>query len=53
MVLNDPEQMPEDPYSKRRQKPQTFHTTPTEFDRMHQFLTMDRKVKEIRLQPLT
>lgn len=51
MVVNDPEPMPEDPYSKRRKKPQTFHTTPSEFDRMHQFLSMDRKVKKIPFTP--
>ncbi|XP_026197308.1 EF-hand domain-containing protein 1 [Anabas testudineus] len=44
MVVNDPEPMPEDPYNKRRTKPQPFYRTPPEFDRMHQFLTMDRKV---------
>ena len=47
MVLNDPEPMPVDPYSKRRNIPQPSFKTPSEFDRMHQFLTMDRKVKEI------
>lgn len=46
IVLNDPEPMPVDPYSKRRRNPQPSYTTPSEFDRTHQFLTMDRKVKE-------
>uniref|UniRef100_A0A7N8YAN0 EF-hand domain (C-terminal) containing 1 n=1 Tax=Mastacembelus armatus TaxID=205130 RepID=A0A7N8YAN0_9TELE len=44
IILNEPEQMPTDPYSKLRKKPQPCYTTPSEFDRMHQFLTMDRKV---------
>ncbi|KAM9339244.1 EF-hand domain-containing protein 1 [Symphorus nematophorus] len=44
IILNDTEQMPEDPYIQRRNKPQPSYTTPSEFDRMHQFLTMDRKV---------
>ncbi|XP_071335528.1 EF-hand domain-containing protein 1 [Trachinotus anak] len=44
MVLNDPEPMPVDPYSKDRNIPQPYFKTPSEFDRMHQFLTMDRKV---------
>lgn len=47
IVLNDPEPMPVDPYSKLRENPQPCYTTPSEFDRMHQFLTMDRKVKEL------
>ncbi|XP_039982124.1 EF-hand domain-containing protein 1 [Xiphias gladius] len=44
MVLNDPEPTPVDPYSKRREIPQPYYKTPSEFDRMRQFLTMDRKV---------
>ncbi|XP_069576247.1 EF-hand domain-containing protein 1 [Brachyistius frenatus] len=44
LVLNEPEPMPADPYSKRRQIPQPNHTTPPQFDRVFQFLTMDRKV---------
>uniref|UniRef100_A0A3Q3WW66 DM10 domain-containing protein n=1 Tax=Mola mola TaxID=94237 RepID=A0A3Q3WW66_MOLML len=44
ILLNDPEPMPVDPYSKRRENPQPCYTTPSEFDRKYQFLTMDRKV---------
>nr|XP_020444001.1 EF-hand domain-containing protein 1 [Monopterus albus] len=44
IVLNDPEPMPVDSYSERRKKPQPCYTTPSEFDHLHQFLTMDRKV---------
>lgn len=47
IVLNDSEPMPVDPYGKRRKHPQPSFTTPPDFDRMHQFFTMDRKVKEI------
>ncbi|XP_044025845.1 EF-hand domain-containing protein 1 [Siniperca chuatsi] len=44
IVLNEPEPIPVDPYSKRCKTPRPSYTTPSEFDRMHQFLTMDRKV---------
>ncbi|KAL7388932.1 hypothetical protein ABVT39_023574 [Epinephelus coioides] len=44
IVVNDPEPMPVDPYSERRIQPRPSYTTPSEFDCMHQFLTMDRKV---------
>ncbi|CAK6961838.1 EF-hand domain-containing protein 1 [Scomber scombrus] len=44
IILNEPEQMPVDPYSKHRKNFQPSFTTPCEYDRMHQFLTMDRKV---------
>lgn len=47
IVLNDPEPTPVDPYSKRCNIPQPCFKTPSEFDSMHQFLTMDRKVNEI------
>uniref|UniRef100_A0A673CUK6 EF-hand domain (C-terminal) containing 1 n=1 Tax=Sphaeramia orbicularis TaxID=375764 RepID=A0A673CUK6_9TELE len=42
--LNDPVSMPVDPYTEHRRKPLLSHTTPSDFDRLHQFLTMDRKV---------
>lgn len=51
IVLNDPEPMPVDPYSKRRENPQPCYTRPSELDRMRQFLTMDRKVKRIPFVP--
>ncbi|XP_036003226.1 EF-hand domain-containing protein 1 [Fundulus heteroclitus] len=46
IVLNEPEPIPEDPYSRRRKKPnlQLSHTTPSTFDKLHYFLNMDRKV---------
>lgn len=47
IVLNDAEPVPADPYIKHRAQPQqTFFTTPSEFDSMYRFLTMDRKVKK-------
>ncbi|MEQ2193562.1 hypothetical protein XENOCAPTIV_003710 [Xenoophorus captivus] len=44
IVLNEPEPMPEDPYS-RRNKPnlELSHTTTSTFDKLYQFLHMDRK----------
>ncbi|XP_070705893.1 EF-hand domain-containing protein 1 [Pempheris klunzingeri] len=44
IVLNDPEPIPVGPYDKSRKNLQPTHTTPSEFDRTHQFLAMDRKV---------
>ncbi|XP_069370828.1 EF-hand domain-containing protein 1-like isoform X2 [Paralichthys olivaceus] len=44
IILNDPEPMPVDPYSNSRKMTLPCHTTPSEFDRKHQFLTMDGKV---------
>ncbi|XP_059215384.1 EF-hand domain-containing protein 1 [Centropristis striata] len=44
IVLNNPEQMPVDPYSKRCKNPRPSFTTRSEFDIKHQFLTLDRKV---------
>ncbi|XP_063079728.1 EF-hand domain-containing protein 1 isoform X2 [Engraulis encrasicolus] len=46
VVLNEPEQIPADPYAQHRNKlePQIAYTTPSEFDRLKQFITMDRKV---------
>lgn len=47
IILNEPEPMPDDPYSKRRENPQPSFTTPSEFDQTYKFLTLDRKVMEI------
>ncbi|XP_072218234.1 EF-hand domain-containing protein 1 [Leuresthes tenuis] len=44
MVLNDPEPMPEDLYIKRRKITTPHHITPSNFDKMYRFLSMDRKV---------
>ncbi|XP_073442508.1 EF-hand domain-containing protein 1 [Dendrobates tinctorius] len=42
--LNPPEQIPTDPYTELRRDPDRTFTTPSEFDKLKQFLTMDRKV---------
>ncbi|XP_063296885.1 EF-hand domain-containing protein 1 [Pelobates fuscus] len=42
--LNPPEEIPTDPYTILRQQPNRTFTTPTDFDKLKQFLTMDRKV---------
>ncbi|XP_030638808.1 EF-hand domain-containing protein 1 [Chanos chanos] len=44
LILNDPESIPSDPYMTRRTQPQRNYITPTEYDRLKQYLTMDRKV---------
>ncbi|KAM9704326.1 EF-hand domain-containing protein 1 [Menidia menidia] len=44
VVLNEPEPMPEDLYIKRRKIIAPQHVTPSSFDKMCQFLSMDRKV---------
>ncbi|XP_043918320.1 EF-hand domain-containing protein 1 [Protopterus annectens] len=42
--LNHPEQTPVDPYTEQRKEPQRIFVSPSDFDRLRQFLTMDRKV---------
>ncbi|KAG9347213.1 hypothetical protein JZ751_004780 [Albula glossodonta] len=44
ILLNEPEEIPLDPYTERRNKPQRAYVTPSDFDSLRQFLTMDRKV---------
>ncbi|KAM8832923.1 EF-hand domain-containing protein 1 isoform 2-T2 [Spinachia spinachia] len=44
IVLNQPEPTPVDPFSERRQNPRPSFTTASGSDKMHQFLTLDRKV---------
>ncbi|CAB1342657.1 unnamed protein product, partial [Coregonus sp. 'balchen'] len=44
LVLNDPEPTPVDPYIQRRSQAGRSYITPPVFDRLKQFLTMDRKV---------
>ena len=46
LVVNNAVEMPPDPYEedrKRRNAPKTF-TTKSDFDKLNQFLTLDRKV---------
>ncbi|XP_053564897.1 EF-hand domain-containing protein 1 isoform X2 [Bombina bombina] len=42
--LNTPEHIPTDPFTLRRVQPDRTYTTPSDFDKLKQFLTMDRKV---------
>ena len=42
--LNSPEEPPSDPYNKSRHKPFHVFKTPTSYDKLKQFLQMDRKV---------
>ncbi|XP_069830151.1 EF-hand domain-containing protein 1 [Dendropsophus ebraccatus] len=42
--LNLPEGIPPDPYTELRREPDRTYTTPSDFDKLKQFLTMDRKV---------
>ncbi|XP_054617920.1 EF-hand domain-containing protein 1 isoform X2 [Dunckerocampus dactyliophorus] len=44
IILNEPEEMPEDSYISRRLKAPPTYTTRSEFDSRYQFLHMDRKV---------
>lgn len=51
IIVNDPEPMPVDLYTQRRQIPQQCSITPLKPDRMYQFLTMDGKVNIISFVP--
>ncbi|CAB3978488.1 EF-hand domain-containing 1-like [Paramuricea clavata] len=42
--LNRPEEIARDPYTEGRKQPPRSYTTPSEFDKLRQFLVMDRKV---------
>lgn len=42
--LNPPEQLPPDPYTESRKRPPHVFTTLSNFDKMKQFIDMDRKV---------
>ncbi|XP_028295522.1 EF-hand domain-containing protein 1 [Gouania willdenowi] len=45
IVLNEPEQIPLDPYNEQRQKPPiTYHNAPPKSEQVKKFLTMDPKV---------
>ncbi|KAK2846203.1 hypothetical protein Q7C36_011057 [Tachysurus vachellii] len=44
IVLNDPEATPSDPYTTHRAQSEYTFITPSEYDHLKQFLTMDRKV---------
>ena len=42
--LNSTEDHPKDPYMESRRQPKHTYTTPSDFDKLCQFLEMDRKV---------
>ena len=42
--LNPPEQPPPDPYTESRNKPPHTFNTPSDFDKLKQFIELDRKV---------
>ncbi|XP_040283134.1 EF-hand domain-containing protein 1 [Bufo bufo] len=42
--LDLPEEIPSDPYTEFRREPDRTYKTPPDFDKLKQFLTMDRKV---------
>ena len=42
--LNPPEEHPSDPYTMSRSQPLHAFSTPTNWDKLKQFITMDRKV---------
>ncbi|KAM4693662.1 EF-hand domain-containing protein 1 [Discoglossus pictus] len=42
--LNPPEEIPTDPFTSQRVQPERTYNTPSDFDKLKQFLTMDRKV---------
>ncbi|XP_018590675.1 EF-hand domain-containing protein 1 [Scleropages formosus] len=44
VLLSEPEEIPVDPYAESRVEPEHCYITPSDFDRLKQFLTMDRKV---------
>uniref|UniRef100_A0A3B5BED7 EF-hand domain containing 1 n=1 Tax=Stegastes partitus TaxID=144197 RepID=A0A3B5BED7_9TELE len=48
IILNDPEPVPVDPYSKRRSLPQPQYTPPSTSDHMHQFPTTDERFFTLR-----
>ena len=42
--LNSPEEIAKDPYAESRKQPPRSYITPSDFDKLRQFLVMDRKV---------
>ena len=42
--LNSPDQKPTDPYMETRYQPQPCFTTPSDYDKLRQFLELDRNV---------
>ncbi|XP_046865042.1 EF-hand domain-containing protein 1-like [Xenia sp. Carnegie-2017] len=44
ILLNSPEEIVKDPYTENRKQPPRTYNTPSDFDKLNQFLVMDRKV---------
>ena len=44
IVLNQPEECPIDLYSMSREQPHRSYKTPSQFDKLKQFIELDRKV---------
>lgn len=44
ILLNSPEEIVKDPYTENRKQPPRNYNTPSDFDKLNQFLVMDRKV---------
>ena len=44
MILNEPENPPRDPYVESRKQPVRSYKTPSTFDKLRQFIELDRQV---------
>jgi len=44
--VNEPESVPQDPYTRGRKQPLRTFTTRSDFDKLKKFLQLDRKVRD-------
>ena len=44
IILNEPESCPDDPYTESRKQPIRTYKTPSTFDKLRQFIELDRQV---------
>ena len=44
IILNEPEACPGDPYTESRKQPIRTYKTPSTFDKLRQFIELDRQV---------
>ena len=44
IILNEPEYPPSDPYTESRKQPIRSYKTPSTFDKLRQFIELDRQV---------
>ena len=44
IILNEPEYPPKDPYIESRKQPIQSYKTPSSFDKLRQFIELDRQV---------